>query len=529
MFEILNYYSISLFLGGVVAIFSGAAVYFNASKREEGVAWMLLNLSTAIWSFGYFSMIVSDKKQVAFISDQILHYGAILIPIFYLLFILKLVRVFGVYKKVFFSIVPITLFFLIYCGSALYVRDVFPKGPFNFVPDAGPLYIYFTMYFFAVTVFAQAVLYEAIKNAPKEDRTRLWWVFFSSVFGFIGGGSVFFLTFNVPINPYFLPLFAFYPIIITVAILRYKLFNVKIISTELLSGALWIVLLFRTLLSDRLSDQIINGFVFLFTTVFGILLVQSVYREVKQREKIQKLALDLERANDKLQELDKLKSEFLSLASHQLRGPLTAIKGYASEIMEGDFGELPKHLESPVKTIFTSCQSLTDLVEDFLIISRIEQGRMKYEMVKFNLAELATQVLNEIKPNIDGKGLTLNTKIEDAFIFADRLKMKQILANIIDNSIKYTPAGSILVSVYKKNDMAVFSVKDTGVGVKKETIEKLFQKFSRAEDASKANILGTGLGLYLAKQIIVAHGGRIWVESEGEGKGSEFFVELKTV
>jgi signal transduction histidine kinase len=168
-------------------------------------------------------------------------------------------------------------------------------------------------------------------------------------------------------------------------------------------------------------------------------------------------------------------------------------------------------------------------VEDFLNISRIEQGRMKYEMVKFNLAELATQVLNEIKPNIDGKGLTLNTKIEDAFIFADRLKMKQILANIIDNSIKYTPAGSILVSVYKKNDMAVFSVKDTGVGVKKETIEKLFQKFSRAEDASKANILGTGLGLYLAKQIIVAHGGRIWVESEGEGKGSEFFVELKTV
>jgi signal transduction histidine kinase len=336
------------------------------------------------------------------------------------------------------------------------------------------------------------------------------------------------LTFNVPIPPYFLPLFAFYPIIITIAILRYKLFNVKIISTELLSGCLWVVLLFRTLLSDRLADQLVNGFVFLFTTLFGILLVKSVYKEVEQREKIQTLALDLEKANDKLKDLDQLKSEFLSLASHQLRGPLTAIKGYASEIIEGDFGPVPKNLENPVKTIFQSCDSLTDLVEDFLNISRIEQGRMKYEMTRFDFVELVNQVVNEIKPNIDNKGLELKTNMESqVFIFADKLKMKQIIGNLIDNSIKYTPKGSIFVSVFKKDNKAVLSIKDTGVGVKKETIEHLFKKFSRAEDASKANILGTGLGLYLAKQIITAHSGRIWVESEGEGKGSEFFVELQ--
>jgi hypothetical protein len=204
MFDILNYYSISLFLGGFVAIFSGAAVYFSGAKKEEGSAWMLLNLSTAVWSFGYFSMIVSNEKANALISDRILHYGAILIPIFYFLFILKLVKAFGAYKKIFYSIIPVTAFFLFYCSSELYVRDVFAKGPFHFVPDAGPFYIYFTMYFFSVTVFAQTVLYDAIKNVPKEDKPRLWWVFFSSIFGFIGGGSVFFLTFNVPIPPYFL-------------------------------------------------------------------------------------------------------------------------------------------------------------------------------------------------------------------------------------------------------------------------------------------------------------------------------------
>ncbi len=527
MFSIFNYYSVSLFLGGVVALLSGAAVYFSDSKKEEGNSWMLLNLSTAIWSFGYFLMIVTDDKKTAFISDQILHYGAILIPLFYLLFILKLVRVFDRYKFYFYLTIPFTIFFLYFGNTQVYIRDVLAKGPFPFVPDAGPLYIYFTFYFFAVTILAQFFLFNAIKNYAKRERPRLWWVFFSSLFGFIGGGSVFFLTFNVQIPPYLLPLFAFYPIIITIAILRYKLFNVRIISAEMLTGTLWLILLFRTVLSDRLIDQLINGTVLILTTVFGILLVRSVYREVAQREKIQILAVELEKANDKLKDLDQLKSEFLSLASHQIRGPLTAIKGYASEIMEGDFGEVPAHLKEPVKTIFQSSDSLADLVEDFLNISRIEQGRMKYEMAKFDLSELVKEVINEIKPNIDNKGLELKINInEKVFVMADQLKIRQIIANIIDNSIKYTPAGFMLISVYKKDDKAIFSVKDTGVGIKKETIEHLFQKFSRAEDASKVNILGTGLGLYLAKKIIEAHSGKIWVESEGEGKGSEFFVEL---
>jgi signal transduction histidine kinase len=491
---------------------------------------MLLNLSTALWSFGYFSMIVTQDKNFAVLSDKILHYGAILIPIFYLLFILRLVKVFENYKFFFYITIPFTLFFLYFCNTDVYIRDTFSKGPFPFVPDAGPLYIYFTLYFFLVTIFAQTILFRSIKKYPIEERPRLWWVFFSSLFGFIGGGSVFFLTFNIQIPPYLLPLFAFYPIIITIAILRYKLFNVKIISAELLTGSLWLTLLFRTLLSDRLVDQLVNGSVLALVTFFGVLLIRSVSKEIEQKEKIQKLALDLERANDKLKNLDQLKSEFLSLASHQLRGPLAAIKGYASEIIEGDFGEVPKNLESPIKTIFTSCDSLTDLVEDFLNISRIEQGRMKYEMTKFDLGELAKQVINEVKPNIDQKGLELKTSFEnDSFVFADQLKIKQIIGNLIDNSIKYTPGGSIVVSVYKNDNKVVFSVKDTGVGIKKETMDKLFQKFSRAEDASQANILGTGLGLYLAKQIITAHNGRIWAESDGEGRGSEFFVEFKVV
>jgi signal transduction histidine kinase len=289
-------------------------------------------------------------------------------------------------------------------------------------------------------------------------------------------------------------------------------------------------MLIRTFLSGTTQDQLINGGVFAGVLVVGTFLIRSVIKEVTQREKIERLAKDLESANEKLKELDQLKSEFVSLASHQLRGPLTAIKGYTSEIIEGDFGELPKHLEEPVHTIFQSCQSLVVIVEDFLNVSRIDQGRMKYEMTEFDLGELVREVMTENAPTFERKHLRSITDADNGVkVLADRGKVKQIIGNLVDNSLKYTKEGEISVGVKRVGEKVVFSIRDTGVGIRKETMPKLFQKFSRAEDASKANILGTGLGLYVASQMIKAHNGRIWAESAGEGKGSAFFVELKAL
>jgi signal transduction histidine kinase len=255
-----------------------------------------------------------------------------------------------------------------------------------------------------------------------------------------------------------------------------------------------------------------------------------VYKEVEQREKIEKMAMDLEFANAKFAELDQLKSEFVSLASHQLRGPLTAIKGYASEIIEGDFGKVPKYLIEPINTIFRSCQSLVIIVEDFLNVSRIEQGRMRYDYTEFSIGELVEEVMQENKPNFERKGLNTYVVVDKGpKVKADRGKIKQIIGNLVDNAIKYTPKGEVTCGVTRNGSKVVFSIKDTGVGIAKGTMPKLFQKFYRAEDASKANILGTGLGLYVASQMIKAHGGRIWAESEGENKGSAFFVELEAI
>ena len=534
MFLFLNYYNLSLFLGGLVALLSGAAVYFSNHRKPENTAWMLLNISTAIWSFGYFGMITSSDVATASLFNWVLHIGAILIPLFYLIFIIKLTKPSLSYKRPLFLTAVIAIIFLLKSASLDLVRAVIPKEPFAFAPDAGPLYLYFTFYFFATVAYALHILSGQIRKTKGQEATRLRHVLFSSIFGFIGGGFVFFLTFNIWIPPYPLALFTFYPLIIAYAMLRHKLFDIKVASTEILTGSIWITLLFRTLLSENPNEQIISLILLLLTIIFGVLLIQTVYREVEQREKIEKLAGELEKtnvllegANDRLKELDQLKNEFVSMATHQIRGPVTAIKGYASMLLEGDYGAVPELCKKPVETILQSSASLAGIVQDFLDVSRIEQGRMKYEFTDFDVSKLVNDVIAELRPNIEKKGLTIKVTAEpDIKIHADVGKVKQVLENLIDNCLKYTLQGGITIGTGKSGLNARISIADTGVGISKETLPKLFQKFSRAEDASKANLLGTGLGLYVARQLLEKQGGTIRAESEGEGRGTTFIVEL---
>lgn len=241
---------------------------------------------------------------------------------------------------------------------------------------------------------------------------------------------------------------------------------------------------------------------------------------------------ELEDANEKLKALDKLKTEFLSLASHQLRTPLTAISGYASMIYDGFYGEIDNtELKETINIICKSSKSLIKVVEDLLNVSKIEQGGMKYEMAPFDLSEVAKEMVDSLSINAKDRNLDLSfecAKDDTCMVIADKEKIRQVVLNFIDNSIKYTKEGSIKVKVEKIKDKVVFSVKDTGMGMTNETKESLFKKFARG-DSDHMNTSGTGLGLYLTKEISEAHGGRVYVESEGLGKGSTFFMELNAV
>ncbi|MSR71649.1 MAG: HAMP domain-containing histidine kinase, partial [Candidatus Taylorbacteria bacterium] len=242
-------------------------------------------------------------------------------------------------------------------------------------------------------------------------------------------------------------------------------------------------------------------------------------------------ASDLQKTNTRLEELNIQKTEFVSFATHQLRSPLTAMKGYASLILEGDMGAVTPETKQAVERIFDSSKTLTNVVDNYLNISRIELGTMKYFISTLDMKKLVEELIGEIKPNITTAGLEINFTAdakETYMIEADADKFKQVIANLIDNSIKYTPKGKIDVTIDKnlKTHKILFSLKDTGIGMSDKTLPKLFKKFSRSDKASETNIRGTGLGLYLAKEIVAAHKGKIWATSDGENKGSHFFVEM---
>ncbi len=327
-------------------------------------------------------------------------------------------------------------------------------------------------------------------------------------------------------------------ILTTYSIVKYHLFSLKIIATELITFSLWVFILARTLIANTFRDQLINGSLFVIVVIFGISLIKSVRQEVKQKERLEILKSELEKsnsdlkiANKKLESLDKLKTEFVSLASHQLRSPLTAIKGYASMLAEGDYGECDPKANEAIDRIFQSSKNLAVIVEELLNVTKIEAGGMKYEMIPFDLSKLSEDEVKDLSINAVKKGLKLSFDSSEKGPFkvnGDKEKIRQIIINFIDNSIKYTKEGTVDVSVMNKNNKVILCVKDTGMGMTEEIKESLFQKFARG-DGARLNTTGSGLGLYLAKEIIEAHKGRVWVESEGTNKGSSFFMELDAI
>ena len=245
-------------------------------------------------------------------------------------------------------------------------------------------------------------------------------------------------------------------------------------------------------------------------------------------KKLEVLNSELGVANDKLKNLDQLKSEFLSLASHQLRSPLTAIKGYASMLIEESFGTLSEGQDKAAKRIYASAQGLSNIVEDLLNISKIEQGGMKYEFAPVDLTKIVTELYEEMKIAAENKELKLTLNMptdKPCMAVVDALKIKQVFLNLVDNSIKYTLKGKVTISLSCSTDTVYFSVTDTGVGISSETKDKLCAKFSRGE-GGKMNTGGSGLGLYLAREITRAHKGDITITSDGIEKGTTFTVTL---
>lgn len=306
-------------------------------------------------------------------------------------------------------------------------------------------------------------------------------------------------------------------------IVRFKLFNIKLIGAQALVASL-AMLIFAVLFIRRIENvRYVIVITLLLTIVLGRNLVRSVKREIEAKEKVEKLAAELEQANIQQESL-------IRFISHEMKGYLTTSAGTFASIVEGDFGQVNDMLKSSAEAALTRVREGVRSVVEILSNANAKKGTLAYKMEAFDFGKVVLESITKLSREAQEKGLALETSVKDdgAYrVMGDTAQLSEhVVRNLIDNSIKYTPSGSIHIDLSKRDGKVLLSIRDTGVGITAEDKTRLFTEGGRGKDSIKVNVHSTGYGLAIAKKIVDAHSGRIWAESEGVGKGSQFYVEL---
>lgn len=400
------------------------------------------------------------------------------------------------------------------------------------VPVPGPGIPLFFLDFVGMFLLSFAILiykYRVAKGVEKIRHRLLFWGVLAS-FSMMGLTTVTFVVILKTSSFVFLgPIF---PVILIAcigyAIVRHQMFDMKVIATQALVIVLLIILFARIFASATPSQAVIEILIFGLVAFFGILLIRSVVSEVRQREELERLTKALAAANDELQRLDRAKSEFISLASHQLRAPLTVIKGYVSLMRQGTIPPGSAKAKEILERIALSNEQLIKLIESMLNLSRIESGKIRYDLALNDPVLLVKEVIAAFQQtaNEGNIALVFHGKGDIPKCVFDADKIREIAINLIHNAIKYAPKGRITISLERRENRLLLTVRDTGIGIRPDDLTSIFVKFTRTEDARMIDPSGMGIGLYFVKRVAEDHGGRVWAESAGPGKGSAFFVEL---
>ena len=255
------------------------------------------------------------------------------------------------------------------------------------------------------------------------------------------------------------------------------------------------------------------------------------------------MQVDKAKTLEEIQQLKHLleaeKQEFLSVMSHELRTPMTGVKGYLSMILDGDAGEVPERVKDYIAQAYVANDRLIRLVERMLKIAEIQEDKFKFNIGKVNLAREANQVVKDCQVRANVKKVSLRyIPSREYFVKSDPDRTREILLTLVNNAIKFTPTpkhlvrgfthegGKIWVSHREANHWIITDVKDTGIGIRREDQERLFELFSKGNLTLTGQERGTGIGLYLARRLAEAQNGRLWLDQSELGKGSTFSLAL---
>jgi signal transduction histidine kinase len=527
----MDFINILLIIVAVFNAFLGSAILIHGPKKKSDISYAILVAILVLWAVTIIIIRMTDSWIVAFITLAISHIVGLGIAISFWYFVSSFSGL-SINKSESWVVWLLALLFsLMAFLSDKFIVDISSISSINKQLTMGPLHYGYSAFFGAVMLhsfYKLSIAYGATED--KGQKSKYLIVFLGTAFTFVMGSifNVFLLDFGNseyigwgPIATVVMVMF------ITYAIMKLDLMSIRMIGAELFTASLMILVIVRFIFSTNVNEWMINGITLILGIFFGILSIRSVVREAHDKEQISGLAKELKESNMKLVELDRLKSEFLSFASHQVKTPMSVVKGYATLIYDGTYGPVSEKIKETAQLIINSANGMISLVNSLLDLRKIEEGKIEFKFEVVNLTALVQGVVDELQQTASSKGLFLEFHHEDKplMVKADSQKIFQVFQNLIDNSIKYTDKGWIKVDLRRKDGRALFSVKDSGRGISPDLLPNLFEEFRR-DTSSIKKIEGTGLGLYIAKYIVSAHNGTTWAESEGNDKGSAFFVQI---
>ncbi len=520
-----NYIYYSHIFPAVAALVLGVFVWLRFPRSPLHITLFAVTIFFSVWSFLDLILWATEKTSYTMFFWSIQIYFDLLIYAGMLYFCYLFVdhEDVSLQKKILIAIPFIPIFFLAHTHYNLIGFDFS-----NCDREAleGPLWQYVYLVEVGYVIWIAFVGMERIRKAKdKVTRTQaslLTVGVLSFLLAFSWGNIIGSLTVSWDLSQYGLFGMPIFLAFISYLIVKYRSFGIKILSAQILIAASTLLVLAMLLIRTIENMRVVAVVTAVLIVSMGYMLVRSVKREVEQREHIEKLAGELELTNERQETL-------IHFIGHEVKGFLTKDSGAFASLSEGDFGPLPDTTKAFVEQALVNSRQGADSVANILKASNLKKGTVTYTKEPFDLKALVAGVVEKARVAAERKGLALSFTAEEPSyqMVGDKEQINDhVLRNLIDNSINYTPSGSVAVMLKKEGNKFILSVKDTGVGITEEDKKRLFTEGGHGKDSQKVNVHSTGYGLYIAKQITEAHGGTIRAESEGAGKGSTFVVEL---
>jgi len=558
---------------GLIAFTAGLFAFFvlTSGKNDKlSRSFLIVSLYVALWAAPIVLCLMTENGDSALRFFQVSIIFSLLIPAGFFSFATNFIESithidYSRYRKIVY-IVGIFFAALLVSDILGFTKLILPtvseKWWFPYWADAGPIFKYSLVYFFGTFGISFYLLLRLVRSSQdKILKGQLKFILIGVIIAMFGGSTNYFLWYDVRIPPFGNILVPIYVISMFYAIARYQLFNIKVITAQLVTFSIWSFLFFRIFFANTTREFVADASLLLLVIFFGMFLIKSVLNEVKRKEQLQIITTELKNltghlqekvdeqtreirrsyevekeARMKLEELGKTKDQFILSAQSRLVTPLEDIQRYLNELK--GISLVPEATED-VDKITASAERLNSLIDEFVAISELRIGKGALNKKSTNLQSVIEEIIRGFKIDISKKHLKTSLifplKEADSTFNVDKEKIKEALTNLIDNAIKYNQEGGYVTIKGERTrhpierDKLIYrlTIKDAGIGISSEELPRLFtQYFQRGKEAEKIYTTGRGIGLAVTKNIIESHNGRVYAESEGKSKGSKFTVEL---